>query len=89
MKIDKRAVKEFARREMLYNTHDPFEATLRGLETWMGRNKLHLVTTDVAMAGESTLELCSIFREDIDNHILKEVQPPETGEALSAEGEPN
>lgn len=73
MKLDKKAIKEFARRNMQYDTDNPFEATLRAVETWMGKNRLVLLTE---------LEVSIL-------HGLKEVQPPETGEALSAEGEPD
>ena len=44
MKLDKDAIKEFAKREIQYNTSDPFEATLRGLETWMGKNNYRIVS---------------------------------------------
>lgn len=73
MKIDKKAVKEFARRSMQYDTHDPFEATLRGLETWMGKN-------GIVMLSKVEVEVL---------YGLKETLPPETGEALSARGEKN
>ena len=53
MKLDKKAIKEFARRTMQYDTHDPFEATLRALETWMGKNNVKLVKLNPPETGEA------------------------------------
>lgn len=40
MKINRKEVLEFARRNMQYDTDNPFEATIRAVETWMGKNNL-------------------------------------------------
>lgn len=43
MEIDRKAVLEFARRNLQYDTDNPFEATIRAVETWLKKNNIKLV----------------------------------------------
>jgi hypothetical protein len=44
MKINRKEVLEFARKNMQYDTDNPFEATIRAVETWMGKNNLKIMS---------------------------------------------
>lgn len=53
-KKQKKEIKEFARRNMQYDTDNPFEATLRALGTWLTKNNFKLV--NIKGQGEGTGE---------------------------------
>lgn len=70
MKFDRKTIKDLARREIQYNTHDPFEATLRAVETWMGK-------TGVIMISKCEIETIRGLVEIVDSKVPDE----ESGEA--------
>lgn len=44
MKIDRQEIRQLALRNIKNDTHDPFEATIRAVETWMGKKGIIMVS---------------------------------------------
>ncbi len=92
---DLKQIKEFARREMQYETDNPFNATITGIRMWMKKNHLRIISFEEELEARIQIELTArndyiLEREIISGlqDILEEnTQPPEAGEALPSEGE--